>query len=343
MEVLLHFLQIEELSFEYGGINMDGDLISIYNPIDKESIKSLIIEVRDYRVILDKDVASCFGVETGALNRAMKRNILRFPERFCFQLTAEECSRCQIGILNSGRGTNLKYLPYAYTEQGVAMLTSVLHTERAIEASIKIMEAFVEMTHLLNQNRWIIPKEEEIRMLANEISAIKANMVRKKDLEAIMEIFDSGLKNEEVLILDGEPFKADIAYQRIYREAQSDIIMIDEYLGLKTLQKLSHADEAIDITIISNNRGSNPLRKVEFADFMVEYPKRKISFIRSQNKIHDRYIILDYKIGKMKVFLCGSSSKDSGKRITTITRLNSVEVYKELLDKLLANPKLVLK
>ncbi len=97
--------------------------------------------------MVDSDIALYFGVTTGNLNKAMKRNIKRFPEKFCFQLTNEECSRFQIGILNGGRGSNLKYLPYVYTEHGVAMLTSALHTDRAIEASIQIMEAFVEMAH----------------------------------------------------------------------------------------------------------------------------------------------------------------------------------------------------
>ena len=109
--------------------------------------------------MFDKDIANYFGVTTGNLNKAMKRNIKRFPQSFCFQLTDEECSRFQIGILNGPRGSNIKYLPYVYTEQGVAMLTSALHTDRAIEASIQIIEAFVEMTHYLKQNSLLLPNE----------------------------------------------------------------------------------------------------------------------------------------------------------------------------------------
>ena len=89
---------------------------TVFEPIDVEEVKGRIFEIRGYRVMLDKDIASYFGVETGHLNRAMKRNIKRFPENFCFQLTSEECSRCQIGILNGGRGSNIKYLPYVYSE-----------------------------------------------------------------------------------------------------------------------------------------------------------------------------------------------------------------------------------
>ena len=122
---------------------MADNEITIYEPVDKEKVKTQILEIRGYRVMIDKDIAEYFGTTTGNLNRAMKRNIKRFPANFCFQLTSDECSRFQIGILNGGRGSNIKYLPYVYTEQGVAMLTSALHTDRAIEASIQIMEAFV--------------------------------------------------------------------------------------------------------------------------------------------------------------------------------------------------------
>ena len=103
--------------------------LSVFGPIDKEEVKKRIYEIRGLKVMVDSDIALHFGVTTGNLNKAMKRNIKRFPEKFCFQLTNEECSRFQIGILNGGRGSNLKYLPYVYTEQGGAMLTSALHTE----------------------------------------------------------------------------------------------------------------------------------------------------------------------------------------------------------------------
>ena len=97
---------------------IDKNEVVIFEQIDREKVKSQIYDVRGLRVMLDRDIAAYFGVETGALNRAMKRNIKRFPPEFCFQLTTEECSRCQIGILNSSRGSNIKYLPYAYSEHG---------------------------------------------------------------------------------------------------------------------------------------------------------------------------------------------------------------------------------
>ena len=101
-------------------------------PVDKEQVKSRILTIRGKRVMLDRDIAEFFEVETGALNRAMKRNIARFPESFCFQLSPDEASRCQIGILNTGRGSNLKYLPYAYTEQGTQRLRSMFKGDYAV-------------------------------------------------------------------------------------------------------------------------------------------------------------------------------------------------------------------
>ena len=113
--------------------------LTIFEPIDKNKVKTQIYEIRGMRVMLDKDIATYFGVDTGAMNRAMKRNIKRFPQEFCFQITRDEYHeilRCQTGILELEQGKYSKYLPYVYTEHGVSMLTSVLHTDRAIEAGI---------------------------------------------------------------------------------------------------------------------------------------------------------------------------------------------------------------
>lgn len=327
---------------------MSNTEIAIYDPINKETVKGQIFEVRGVKVMLDKDIAVYFGVTTGNLNKAMKRNIKRFPESFCFQLTNDECSRFQIGILNGGRGSNIKYLPFVYTEQGVAMLTSVLHTDKAIDAGIQIMETFVEMSHFIRQNAVLLP-QQEIQLLSlrqdklqAEIKDIKESMVAKSDLSDLIKLFDAGIQSEEVLILDGEPFKADLAYQRIYQKAEKSIIVVDDYLGIRTLHHLACAKMDIDITIISDNKGYNPLRLSEYDDFITEYPRRKINFIQSDNLVHDRFIVLDYGLNSMKIYLCGASSKDAGKRITVITELKAVNVYQDTIKRLLDNLPLVL-
>ena len=329
---------------------MANDELVIFEPIDKEKVKGQILEFRGIRVMLDNVIAEYFGVETGALNRAMKRNIKRFPETFCFQLTDEELSRCQFGIsmqtagMKGGRTHN----PHVYSEQGVAMLTSALHTDRAIEASIQIMEAFVEMSHYIRQNRQLLPYEElkalELKhyQLSDRVQNIEENMLTRADLSDLMRLFDYGISSEEILILNGEPFKADMAYQKIYKRAKKSIIMVDDYPGIKTLHHLSHAKANINITIISDNKGYSPLRLTEYNDFLTEYPGRNINFIESANKAHDRYIILDYGTRYMKIYHCGASSKDAGKKITTITEIKEADIYKDTIRDLMANPSLTL-
>ena len=167
-------------------------------------------------------------------------------------------------------------------------------------------------------------------------------MLTRADLSDLMKLFESGISSEEVLILDGEPFKADLAYQKIYKRAKKSIVMVDDYLGAKTLYHLSHAKRTIDITIISDNKGYSPLRLTEYNDFLMEYLGRTINFIRTVNRAHDRYIVLDYGMKDMKVYHCGASSKDAGKKITTITRVNEADHYKDTIKNLLTNAPLVL-
>ena len=120
--------------------------------VDVDNIEPLIKIIRGQQVMLDRDLATLYGVETKRLNEQVKRNIKRFPEDFMFQLTKDECLRSQIATLNEGRGQHLKYKPYVFTENGVAMLSSVLRSDTAIEVNIRIMRAFVSMRHFLQNN-----------------------------------------------------------------------------------------------------------------------------------------------------------------------------------------------
>ena len=326
---------------------MSKEEIGIFKQIDKEEIKRQIYEIRGKKVMFDKDIADYFEVTTGNLNKAMKRNIKRFPDSFCFQLSKEEYSRFQNGSLKQGQ--NIKYPPYVYTEQGVAMLTSALHTDRAIDASIQIMEAFVEMSHYIRQNEQLLPYQELQRLennqyhMAERIQNIEDNMVTKSDLSDFMKLFDDGLQNEEILILDGEPFKADIAYQKIYGKAKKSVIIVDDYVGPKTLRHLAATKTKVTVIVISDNKGGNALKLSDYNDFLTEYPGRTINFLKSLNRAHDRYIVIDNGSKDMKLYHCGASSKDAGKRITTITRIIEMSTYKATISQLLSNPALVLK
>lgn len=223
--------------------------LTIFESIDKNKVKTQIYKIRGMRVMLDKDIAAYFGVTTGNLNKAMKRNIKRFPPKFCFMLTKEEYReilRFQTGILELEQGKYSKYMPYAYTEHGISMLTSVLHSDRAIEASIMIVEVFVEVAHYIQQNPSLIPYDElkllqqKQKQLSERVQNVEENMVSKDELSDFMKLFDAGIDSEEILILDGEPFKADLAYQKIYEKAEKSVIVIDDYIGLKTLRAQTH-------------------------------------------------------------------------------------------------------
>ena len=325
--------------------------LTIFEPIDKNKVKTQIYEIRGMRVMLDKDIATYFGVDTGAMNRAMKRNIKRFPQEFCFQITRDEYHeilRCQTGILELEQGKYSKYLPYVYTEHGVSMLTSVLHTDRAIEAGIIIVKVFVEVAHYIRQNTPLIPYEElkllqhKQEQLSERVQNVEENMVSKDELSDFMKLFDTGIDSDEILILDGELFKADLAYQKIYEKAEKSVIVIDDYIGLKTLRHLAHTKNGVQITIISDNKGKSPLKLSEYNDFQSEYPDVKIKFIASSNRIHDRYIAVDFGRKNEKLYHCGASSKDAGRRITTITEIKGVADYKTTLESLLLNKELVL-
>ena len=331
---------------------MSDNKIIIYEPISKETIKTQIHTIRDCQVMLDKDIAAYFDVTTGNLNRAMKRNITRFPDSFCFQLTTDEyyeILKRQSGTLELQQGKYSKYPPYVYTEQGVAMLTSVLHTNKAIEASVQIMTAFVEMSHYIQQNIQFMPYEElqtlriQQYQLADKVRDIEIDKVSHSELSELMSLFDTSIKTEEILILDGERFKADIAYQNIYKKAKKQLIIVDDYIGLKTLRHLTHSTTNAEIIVITDNKGFSPLRLSEYEDFLSEYPGIQISFIKNMKKSHDRFIILDFGTNNMKIYLCGSSSKDSGNRITTIMEIKQTEIYREMISKMLKNPPLVLK
>lgn len=322
-----------------------------FDQIDKDDVKHKIYEIRGKKVMLDSDIAMYFGVTTGNLNKAKNRNTERFPSDFSFTLTKEEISVFQIGIpmqtkgVKGGRSNNFT----VYTEQGVAMLTSVLHTPRAISASIQIMEAFVEMSHYIRQNEQLIPYQEIQRLEINQyhmsdrIQNIEDNMVTRAELTDLMKLFDDDLQNEEILILDGEPFKADIAYQTIYGKAKRNVIIVDDYVGPKTLRHLVAVKANVSVTIISDNKGGNALKQSDYSDFLTEYPVMNISFIKSMNRAHDRYIVIDNGTRNMKLYHCGASSKDAGKRITTITRIIDMSTYKTIISQLLLNPQLVLK
>ena len=318
--------------------------------VDENMLRSKIYIVRGQQVMLDADLAEIYGYETRYFNRQVQNNKERFRgDDFMFQLTKEEYENLMCKNFTSSWGGTRKP-PYAFTEQGIYMLMTVLRGDLAIEQSRTLIRLFKSMKDYIIQNQQLMITQKDYVALVEKVNSntvdiltMKDNMVTKTDLSDFMKIFDSGIEHEEILILDGEPFKADEAYQKIYRRAKRKIAVVDDYIGVKTLQHLAHAKPAVKITIISDNKARPRLTQAEYQDFLTENPGRNISFLQSLSQSHDRYIVLDEGTKNMKVYHCGASSKDAGKRITTITRIMDIDDYKATIRSMLTNPTLALR
>ncbi len=315
--------------------------------VEERTLKDKLFVIRGQQVMLDFDLAKIYGYTTKAFNQQVQRNIDRFPEDFLFRLTTEEVVNLRSQNVTSSWGGS-RYPPFAFTEQGIYMLMTVLKGSLAVEQSKNLIRLFKSMKDYITENQQLMITRKDYFSLAakveshsRDISEVKDNMVTKADLSDFVKLFDQSVESKEILILDGEPFKADLAYQKIYRRAKESIIVIDDYISAKTLQHLIHAKAGVSLTIISDNKGK-AMRLSEYLDFRTDYPNRNVTFLQAQKRAHDRYIILDNGTKEMRVYHCGASSKDAGKRITTITRILAIDEYKQTIKSLLSNPALIL-
>lgn len=335
-------------------------------------LRSLIYTIRGIKVMLDADLAALYGYTTRTFNQQVKNNIGKFDDDFRFQLTKEEyltilrsknlTSRLDITYYSSVDNENVedlmsknltsswggtRKLPYAFTEQGIYMLMTVLKGEMATQQSKALIRAFKEMKDFIVDNRSLIGTQV-IAQLAlqtsqntKDITDIKQAMVTKADLAEVVQNFTDQKLRHEYLILDGEPVEADIAYQTIYKSAKSSIFVVDNYIGLKTLVLLKDISSKIPITIFSDNIGKG-LHKSDYDDFCKQYPQPSVSFCQTCGVFHDRYVILDYNKKSERIYHCGASSKDAGKKVNTIIEVKDCNVYHPIVDKLLNNPMLPL-
>lgn len=297
------------------------------------SIENLILEVNGTQVLLDRDLAQLYDVETKALNQAVKRNIERFPKRFCFQL--DEITQKEL-VTNCDRFKSLKHSstrPYAFTEQGVAMLSSVLRSNRAIQVNIAIMDAFVGMRKHFIVNGLL---NERFDFLERKQVALEQETSRRFQLvfDALDEIKVNPNLIKHHLILNGQKLEADVAYTQIYGMAKKSIFIVDNYVGVKTLDLLRGVAQNVKVIVFSDQR-SGPLTSAMIADFNAARPDVVIDPKPAGGRFHDRYIVLDYGTENEKIFHCGASSKDAGGKITTITQLECPEVYHALIDGML--------
>ena len=282
---------------------------------DNINIENMIYEIRGKQVMLDSDLARLYGCKNGtkSLNLAVKRHINRFPERFMFQLTKEEYSsiysRFQFETLNKNnqkQGLNIKYLPYVFTEQGVAMLSAILKTDVAEEISIKIMDAFVAMKKIINTS--LIEQK-----YFNELT-----IKNTKDIKLLQESFDklNTKESNNHIFYEGQIYDAYSLMMDILGKAREEIIIIDNYAGKKLFDLLR--DIKISIKVYSKNFDLELVKK-----YNSQYSNIS-TFIH--NGFHDRFIILDKSI----LYHCGSSFKDLGIKCFAINRVESNEILNNL-------------
>ena len=333
--------------------------------INEETIQSKIYIVRGQKVMLDVDLAAIYGYETKNFNRQVKNNKTKFEgDDFMFQLTKDEWENLRCKNFTSSWGGS-RYLPLAFTEQGIYMLMTVLRGDLATKQSRALIRTFKQMKDYIIENQDLIVEREylqlsmqisqnihttmELRSDLNEVEDQMAevmdrlsNVVTRSELSEVMNEFGEPHMKRGYLVLNGNPFKADVVYDEIYRQAKKSIFIVDNYIGLKTLEKLINIHDEVDVSIFSDNLVKG-LRQSTFDDFSKEYPNLKIQLFHSGGIFHDRYIILDYGTNDEKIFLCGASSKDAGGRITSILEDPDRKKYEPMIKDLLKNKKLVLK
>lgn len=287
------------------GLN-DSQLLSI-------NIESLIYIIRDEQVMLDSDLAKLYGVETKVLNQAVKRNIQRFPTDFMFQLTKEECLRSQIVTSNGGRGGS-RYIPYAFTENGVAMLSSVLRSERAIEVNIRIMRAFTLMRNFLKKHGSLFQRLDRL-----EMKQLKTD----EKVDTILDRLNRYDEIREGIFFDGQIFDAYAFIAKLIRKAKKRIVVIDSYVDDSVLVQLSKRNPGVTVDIY-DGKISQQLRQ-DVARHNAQYPGVTL---HAYNKAHDRFLIIDEE-----VYHIGHSLKDLGKKLFAFSKMD-VMTGTELISQL---------
>ena len=282
---------------------------------EKENIKiiNMIYEIRGKQVMLASDVAKLYNSETKIINQVVKRNINRFPEDFCFQLTIEECINLRSQFVTSSEERNkiahggTRYLPFAFTEHGIMMLSSLLKNDIAAKVNVAIINAFVSMRQYISSD--LI----EQKYINNQV------MKNTEDIRLLQESFEKFDKKKELndMFFEGQFYDAYSLLIDILNTATKNIIIIDNYIDKKLLDICSK----IKVNIIIYTKEIN---KIDLEKYNKQYNNIKI---RISNKYHDRFIILDNKT----LYHCGASFKDLGKKCFCISKIENDNILKELL------------
>lgn len=314
--------------------------------VDDKTIQEKIYLIRGQKVMLDADLAEIYGYETKNFNRQVKNNIEKFEgEDFMFQLTENEFENLRCKNFTSSWGGS-RYLPNAFTEQGIYMLMTVLRGELAIRQSRALIRTFKQMKDFIIENQDFISSKELVQIAVQtnqntkDIAEIKSQMATKEDLKKVMDNFIDPDTYKHFLLMNGDKIEADVAYTKIYKSAKKSIYVIDNYIGLKTLELLRAAKDNVEIIVFSDNvKNKDMLTKNILNDFRKDYPNINLKMKVAGKKYHDRYIAIDYGTENEDFYLCGASSKDAGNKISTISKIeeSSKDMYHTMFGGMLSN------
>ena len=298
---------------------------------DDINIQDMIYTFRSKQVMLDGDLARLYQVTTKRLNEQVNRNKNRFPEDFMFQLTGEEYEnlRSQIATSSvSGSHGGRRYMPYVFTEQGIAMLSAVLKSDIAVEVSIKIMKSFVEMRKFIHSNRELFSRLDkvELKQIEFEKKIDSKNAETDKKFEEVFDYIATTKEVKQKIFFNGKIYDAFSLIVKLVHKARKEIILIDNYVDINTLNILSKKEEKVDVFIVT--AGSGKLTDKDVAKFNSQYPNLTVKINKD---FHDRFLIIDRK----EVYHIGASIKDVGRKSFGITKLEVEDLTKSLLNKVL--------
>ena len=322
-----------------------------------EELYKCVYIIRGQQVMFDQDLAEIYGYQVKRLNEQVKRNISRFPEDFMFQIEPEEVPdrlKSQIATLNGSnnkRGMHIKKMPYAFTEQGIYMLATVLKGDLAEQQSIYIMRAFKEMRHYIRRNQQFVTGAEmnllnaRVTEISMQVAGLNDHRIKTdQSIERIQKSIDTINANfiqkddyKNFVIYKGQKFEADAAYIDIYQKARKSIYIVDDYVNTKTLQLLSQKKPGVNVILFTENGFGRQgfLTTTVVTDFNNQYP---LLTTKHNQDCHDRLIVLDYGFKTEQVFHCGASSKDAGKKLCAINAIADTSLIHPVIDKMLLGP-----
>ena len=293
--------------------------------INENAIKNLIYVIRGQQVMLDSDLAMLYQVETKVLNQAVKRNILRFPESFRFQINKDEYANLKSQFVTSSLENENYYggrrkLPYVFTEQGIAMLSAVLRSEVAIQVSIKIMNTFVEMRHFMANNSLVLNRINEIE--------VKQLSYQKDTDEKFDKVFQYISEHEEVsqkVFFEGQIYDAFSLLTELVSKAEKEITLIDNYVDIGTLNILAKKRENVMVHLYTVKK--TKLSATDVSNFNQQYPSIDVHYT---SEFHDRFLIIDKTLG----YHIGASVKDAGKKCFAINKIEDKVTIESIMERL---------